>query len=453
MEPARPVNLLNIDSLIQNFIEKHSKGIQTIHKVYFKHNDELAVRAFETELFDELRTGCVSFFNKDSPMEELNSYLFYIVNAYAKQKARQSGQGKKKKTEYLCPGCLFLGKNNLITLVNNTFRCDDCEAALRKVQDPKKIAFFRTFFKHNKSGYHCEQCTRFIPHPMDDSPIISCPYYDCCFVGPWVSLGRMHHPSSESNAEMLTLDESMESGTTFKDTVASEVADPQSQLESEEDLKTKVELIRSVIDYQSNNVPYNSSDFTVKHKYVAYQAFGNLLKNNPADMVDYLLNNSRSGGFQHKIFQEYIRLIEESLPFSFKKGNKLFKVESLLDENLGLFEGISAFEAMVSDKLTIKNGTTEFYIGGRKGTIARPYYIGKLLSINEKLTKAPLLDRVVEYSFSKIKMRDIVPGTEVIVTHLRVPPHYQMGGMVYINRIRKKIIDRANLLLSKSIDE
>jgi hypothetical protein len=72
------------------------------------------------------------------------------------------------------------------------------------------------------------------------------------------------------------------------------------------------------------------------------------------------------------------------------------------------------------------------------------------LSVTDKLTKNPLLDKVTEYSFSKIKMKDIDPGTEVIVTHLRIPPHYQMGGMVYINRVRKKIIDRVHFLQNKN---
>lgn len=60
------------------------------------------------------------------------------------------------------------------------------------------------------------------------------------------------------------------------------------------------------------------------------------------------------------------------------------------------------------------------------------------------------MDRVVDYSFSKIKVRDIDPGTEVIVTHLRIPPHYQMGGMVYINRIKDKIVERAKNVLNKN---
>ena len=52
------------------------------------------------------------------------------------------------------------------------------------------------------------------------------------------------------------------------------------------------------------------------------------------------------------------------------------------------------------------------------------------------------MNHVASYSFNLIKCRDLEPGTKVTVTHLRVPPHYQMGGMVYINRIRKKIVDR-----------
>ena len=182
---------------------------------------------------------------------------------------------------------------------------------------------------------------------------------------------------------------------------------------------------------------------------LAYQAFANLLKKYPEQMVDYLLHESRSGGFQHKVFQEYIKLLEEALPFSFKKNKRLHKVESLLDDNLNLFDGISVFEGIVSEKLVIKNGTREFYIGGRESKVSKPYYIGKLLSIIDKKDSSVLMDHVKEYSFSLIKMKDIEPGTEVIVTHLRVPPHYQMKGMVYVNRIRKKIVERARVVMNK----
>jgi hypothetical protein len=451
MQTSKPDNLLDVDSLIQEFLKKHEQGITTMHRIYFKNSNQLSVRSLITELMEELRTGCVTFLNKDDPaMEELDPYLFYIVNAFCKKKASPQ---IKKKTEYLCPGCLFLGKENLVTLINKFFRCDDCEEELRQTQDAKQLALYRTFFKHNKMGYRCEDCERFIPHPTDDSPIVSCPYYDCAFVGPWVSLHRMHHPTSQTNVESITLDASKDGGRSFKDNLASEELDAHAQLEIEEDLESKVKLLGEVMDHQSNLVHYSSSDFTIKHKYLTYQAFKNLLKKHPAEMVDYLLNTSRSGGFQHKAFQEYIRLLEEAFPFSFKKNNQLYKIESLLDDNLNLFDGISTFEAIISDKMSIKNGTKEFYIGGRKAAYTKPFYIGKLLSIVEKHTKAPLMDHVEEYSFSKIKMKDIDPGTEVIVSHLRVPPHYEMGGMVYVNRIRKKIVERAQLLLNKGNDD
>jgi hypothetical protein len=448
---AQPVNLLEIDSLVDTFLQKHAQGIATMHKIYFHNSDPLSVRALVAELVEELKTGCVTFFNKENPdLEELDSYLFYIANAFCKKKASPQ---VKKKTEYLCPGCLFLGKENLINIINKYFRCDECEATLRQATDPKMIAFLRVFFKHNKVGYRCDDCERFLPHPMDESPIITCPYLDCCFVGQWSSLRRMHHPTSESNAEILTLDAAREGGKTFKDSIAAEDVSALSQMEIQEDLENKIKLLRDIIDSQSNSIIYSSSDFTVKHKHLTYQAFNNLLKKYPTEMVAYLLNSSRSGGFQHKVFQEYIRLLEESLPFSFKKNGTFHKVETLLDDNLHLFDGISVFESFVTDNLSIKNGTKEFYIGGRKASVTKPYYIGKLLSVTEKNGKAPLTDKVVEYSFSKIKMRDILPGTEVIVTHLRVPPHYQMGGMVYVNRVRKKIVDRAISQLSKDSNE
>jgi hypothetical protein len=61
--------------------------------------------------------------------------------------------------------------------------------------------------------------------------------------------------------------------------------------------------------------------------------------------------------------------------------------------------------------------------------------------------KKSILNDVLEYSFSKIKLSKTPPNTKVQVIHLRVPPHYQMGGMVYLNRIRRKIVDKVYLSL------
>jgi hypothetical protein len=253
----------------------------------------------------------------------------------------------------------------------------------------------------------------------------------------------MHHPTSKSNPEKLILDASHD-GFSLKDNLSSQDMDAHAQLELAEELREKVDLIKDIIETQSNNTAYSSSDFTVRHKQCVYQAFRNLLDKFPEDMVDYVLNNTDSHmGFQHKIFQEYVSLLEASLPFVVFKNRRPIKIDSLLDENLCLFDGISVFDGIVNDKLSIKNETKEFYIGGRKAAYTKPYYIGKLLNIIQRDTKTPLTQFVKEYSFSRIRMRDVKPGTLVTVTHLRVPPHYQMGGMAYVNRIRKKIVERA----------
>lgn len=439
MEALQINNLIDVDDLVQNFLVEYSQGIAAIHRATFHTDDQLSLAALKQELKEELRTGVVTFWNKYETIDEINQYLFYIVNAFAKKKAAPL---TKRKIEYLCPSCLFLGKENIISLTGGLLSCDDCFEELKVSTDPKMIQLYRAFAKHNKNGYRCQDCSRFIPHPLVDSDEVSCPYFDCTFVGPHDNLKKMNHPTSQSNPEKLVLDMSKDNKTSIKDLIVSDNLDAHSKMEIEEELLAQVQSIHNIIESQKNSVPYSSSGFTSKHKFLCYQAFDNLLKKYPEEMVAYLVGNSRSGGFQAKTFQEYIRLLEGSLPFTYNKGKKVFLIESLLDDKLKLFGGISVFESMINDKLVIKNGTTEFYVGGRKGSIAQPYYMGKLLNVVDKNTKTSLMDKVVEYSFLRIKMRDVNPATQVIVTHLRVPPHYEMGGMVYVNGVRKKIKER-----------
>lgn len=447
MEAVRPLNLMDVDSLVEDFIKEHEQGFVTLHRIYFKSDNQLSLSALKEEVKDELRTGCVTFINNGSPLNELNDYLFYIVNAFCK---KQSKPQDKQKAEYICPGCVYLGKEYSVLFFDKVFRCDECESELKKAaNDPKNSFFFAIFSRHNKNGYRCSDCERFIPHPLDNSSTVSCPYFDCMFTGNVSDLRKMNHPTSKSNPERLILDASQEGGFTLKDNVMSNDLGVQTKLEINEDLQNHVELLKEIIETQSNNTAYSSSDATLKHKQLIYQAINELLDKFPVEMTSYLLSNSDSHmGFQHRIFQEYIKLLEESLPFFITKNKKLYKIDSLLDNNLCLFDGISVFDTIVSDKLVIKNATKEFYIGGRKGAYAKPFYIGKLLNIIQKDTKQPLIQNVKDYSFSRIRMQGIKPGICVTVTHLRVPPHYQMGGMAYVNRIRKKIVERAKLVIS-----
>jgi len=435
------INLTDIDSLVEEFLKERESGVTTLHRIYFKDGNQLSLRALKEELKDELRTGCVTFVNNGFPLEELNDYLFYIVNAFCKKTSKPI---IKNKIEYICPGCVFLGKEYSVLFPNKILHCDECETGLKSsADDPKKVYFFRTFYRHNKNGYRCSDCERFIPHPLDNTSTVSCPYFDCFFTGPISALHKMHHPTSKSNPEKLILDASQD-GFSLKDNIISQEVDACVQLEIAQELQGKIDSIKEIIETQSNNTAYSSSDFTVRHKQCVYQAFSSLLEKFPAEMVAYILNSTDSHmGFQHKIFQEYIKILENSFPFFVFKNRKPIKIDSLLDDNLCLFDGISVFDGIVNDKLVIKNETKEFYIGGRKAAYTKPFYIGILLKVIQRDTEVTLTKFVKEYSFNKIYMHDIKPGTLVTVTHLRVPPHYQMGGMAYVNRIRKKIVDRA----------
>lgn len=439
-------NLMEVDCMVEKFLSTYHSSISTIHQMYFQTNNQLALQALIELLKQELRTSCVAFLNKGSPMEELEPYLFYVVNIYCR---KWSFSTHTKKSEHICPGCLFLGIPTLVYF-DKVFQCEECRSQLKVATDPKQISFYQTFAIHNKRGYRCPDCNRFIPHPLQGDTL-SCPYFDCAFVGRYQHLAPMHHTTSQTNPEKLVLDITQDGHRYFKDSLVSNEISALEKLEMKEDLHYKVDIIEDIISSQISHVAYSGTDFTIKHKQFVYQAFSILLHRQPREMVGYLLENTRSGGFQHKVFQEYIRILEESFPFFIKKGNKKYRVDSLLNSHLCIFSGISVFNGAVTKSLTIKNGTTEYYIGGRKASYSQPYYIGKLLNCLHAETKESLFHLVREYSFSKIQVRDLSPGTPVIVTHLRIPPHYQMGGMVYVNRVRHKIVERAKEVLEREL--
>ena len=440
------LNLMDVDFLVQSFLQERSQGIETLHNIYLKNNSNLSLRALKEDVLDELRTGCVSFINKQNSIDELNNYLFYIVNAFCKKLAIFAIP--KYKTEYICPGCLYLKKDFTPLSFDKVFKCEECKEELNNSSDVKKIHFFSTFAVHNKQGRRCPDCERFIPYPIDNSSNASCPYFDCCFSGSINDLAKMHHPTSKSNPEKLILDNNNDFS--LKNNIVSSEVNADTKLEIEETLLSKIKIIQDIIQAQYASVAYGSSDATIKHKQFVYQAFSNLLKTYPSEMSAYLLNDSHSNmGFQHKVFQEYIRLLESSFPFIITKNKKLIKIDNLLDKHLCIFDGISEFDGMINEKLIIKNNTKEFYIGGRKATYAKPYYIGKLLNVVNYDTKQSLIANVVDYSFLKITMVNIKINTPVVVTHLRIPPHYGMGGMTHVNRIRKKIVERTTSMECK----
>tara|TARA_R110000868_G_scaffold99024_4_gene272665 strand:- start:20035 stop:21312 length:1278 start_codon:yes stop_codon:yes gene_type:complete len=415
--------MINANKLTNDFLTKYSGATSTLYNMFFKKNNFISLNDFNLQLKDDLIKSIIN--NKDNEDEDdtydVNRTLLYIANEFCKTKIKEFNENKSN-IEYICPACLFLSKTSLLQKERDILFCKECSSLLSEEKDLKKIFLFSKFALHKKNGYHCSDCERFIPSPHDNIKIISCPYFDCCFVGNIDSLRKMNHPKFNH-----TIDNMVTPSISYKDVSCKN--------------NTNFKILKEIIESEKNILSYDNNNIMQKQKLTAYQSISNLLDKSPQLMIDYLLNNSRTGGFQNKLFQEYISILENSLPILIKLKNKPYKIESLLDVNLSLFDGISNFDSIINDKMCIKNNTNEFYIGGRKATYAKPYYIGKLLFVVDKKTNESLNDNILEYSFSKIKMKNVKPGTEVSVSHLRIPPHYQMGAMVYINRARKIIID------------
>ncbi len=391
---------------IHDFFHKYQNGIHTLYVTYAKkYSKEEFLENLEDHLLDKVHNFSV---------EDINNILFYTSNQFAKSCLSFT------KKNYICPGCLYFNKINVLS-GSKILDCKQCRQELKQCKDEKYLRLYRYFAYHYKAGCRCNGCNRFIADNKSKDNII-CPYPDCSFIGNFSDLKKMHHPAL-NNAE--TISPSPVTTAKLEDKI----------------FNNKVLLINKIVEKQSNQLAFGGSTFTVKHKLFVYQAFKELLHQFPDQMVDYLLSSSRSGGFQHKIFQKYVSLLENSFPLQIRKNKKFTLISNLLDKNLCLFDGISTFEAIVKNQ-SIKNNTSEYYIGGRSATYSKPYYIGKLLSVLNKETKESITHLVKEYSFNKIKI-DVPDNTLVQVTHLRVPPHYQMGGMVYVNRIRKAIIDEA----------
>ncbi len=194
---------------------------------------------------------------------------------------------------------------------------------------------------------------------------------------------------------------------------------------------------------------------TYVSKLCMYKAFRSALDKYPEEIIPYLSHTGRAGGgskIQSKVLQEFIGHLESSIPFSYTQKGVEHHITSILDEKLRIFDGESVFDAEVNEQFEIPNLTQEVYVGGRSGYYCQPYYIGKLLEVQDVEKNESLLEKVREYSCIKIYMDPLTvkPCTKVKVRHLRIPPHYQMGGFVYVNRLKKILTEKVQLKLKEA---
>ena len=429
----------------------------------------IARRAFLERAKSEMRAGLFTFVFKSEHWRhgrDVNTYVLTCLNRLA-DRIRWDYDTVKKVNKPICPGCKHFGRREFLVQESKAWACQSCMDELSRLENEfaakrkgfidskttisyeSKIKLHRIFAIHSRTGYRCPDCSKFIPESACGAYGISCPYDDCMFFGSLAKLDKMAHPVGLSQQLSLSLQAPADSNAPhagqFQDfIVADNNVDPEVEIEVCQNFIRDLDIVTSVISDQVESIKRVNSVGTMMQKLLMYEAYQRMLKKYPEEMVSYLVHRKQSADFpiQARIFQEYALLMEDALPYTIKRNDDIYDVVSLTDPNIQLFSGISEFDATVRWDRTIPNNTTETYTGGRKFKCYGPCFIGMLINVIDKSNNTSMMDMVDNYSFVQIKMKESIEiGTHVRVKHFRIIPHYEMGGLVYLQRIRKKIVD------------
>lgn len=423
---------------VDSFMGKYNG---TIHKMSNATYDRsgVALSAFKSIMKSALDNAYINYMSKDKDTNYLDSYLYGTMRL-----ANLKLVNENRTTTLICPGCKENKHIEVLSFSSDGLCCANCSREENKTENESKRVIHATFANHSSLGYRCPDCSKFIPEKKDGK--LRCPYKNCNFEGEQSSLKRMHHPSVKINRSPSSSNLEY-----FPD----ELATGATRLSAQEQIDRAYTVINECIDTQIRTLHFRGFPATYVSKLCMYKAFRSALDKFPEEVIPYLSHAGRSGGgskIQSKILQEFITHLENSVPFSYTQKGIKHDITSVLDERLRIFDGESTFDAEVNEQFEIPNLTQEVYVGGRSGYYCLPFYIGKLVDVTDIETGASLLDKVREYSCIKIYMSpiDVKPGTKVKIKHLRIPPHYQMGGFVYVNRLKKILTEKVQTKLKSA---
>lgn len=475
-QKAHLINEDDLDDWVVPSLMKHYDNRMHIlaRKAYGMDTSSVAIEAFKERSKAEIRAALLTFIFKKEHWRnkrDLNSYLLTCLR-------RLSGrlyydQNAVKRTNIpICPACKYEGRKEFtrkesVATNRGLLICAHCTTESARLQDElkdknsiigqTKYKFYSQFALHSKKGYRCSDCLLFIPKSLINGRII-CPYPNCMFMGKVKDVEEMNHPTGTSSRFMVSINKPINSlgssspTMSFQDMFEAQAIDPGDRLDIQTKFNKEHKILSQVIEDQINTIKRTNNASTIIQKLLMYEAFKKMLDKHPEDMISYLAHVKQNSDFpiQARIFQEYAFLIENAMPFSIEKKGKMIDIMSLTSPHLALFEGISEFEANISSNKTIPNNTKERYIGNRNFNDYGRCFIGKVIDIKDSLTGESIKDNIKEYSFVQIKMDESVkPGTSVTVKHFRILPHYEMHSMVFLQRIRRQIVDSTYFRLHK----
>jgi hypothetical protein len=435
----------------------------------------VARRAFVESAKGKVRSALFTFlFNKQywKDGRNINSYLIKTIKNLSNQ-IRLENQGGERVNIPICPACKTRGIKEFLIYESGFWRCGSCTDEMGRIEkkmraDPDSIsedithlqARYRlccAFAIHSRKGFKCLDCKKFIPASSRSEFGLICPYKDCIFSTDDInSLKVMNHPVSivrrnvSLNTPIKPSDSNNDAGRSaketcsFQDQFVAEIISPEMCVEMSKQYAKEYDLLLKVIDEQIDLIKRTNSAYTIIQKLLMYKAYKIMIDKYPEEMISYLVHRKQNYDFpiQARIFQEYADLVINYLPFSVEKGGEKIDILSLTDPSLSLFLDKSIFNTKVIDNHIIPNKTIETYVGGRKFKNYGPCFIGRLIDIIDDRSGKSILDKVKQYSFVQIVMDNSVRvGIPVTVSHFRIPSHYEMGSLVFLQRIRRHIVD------------
>lgn len=428
-----------IPSLLDHYLPK----IKSLTYETYLDDSDLSIRAF-TKLAEEQISSAVGTFFFSSCLwkknRDLDSYIRTCLNNLSSRIIFESVGEKLYKTP-ICPLCrLSLHQED------GKWRCKNCSRCADRARGLVEKYLYQSFALHSLKGYRCPECYNFLPASIKGNFGIVCPYTDCGFMGEVKSLYPIPHPLRLQNfAVSLTEGE-------FVKNISHELIATQGSegfLEIN-DYHYKYKLIRKIIDEQIEVLSFTCQECSIVKKLLMYRAFCNIMERYPEQMVRWLTEGILPDFPIHStIFQDFIGLMENYLPFSYHRGNKEIDITSILDKELSVFLGISEFDATVNKKGVIENLTKENYIGSKKYINYGPCFIGKLVELRD-LYGNDLLPDVIEYTFTEILTR-LEPGTKIKAIHYRIASHWETGALTTLRQIRKNIISKIKVKLKDEL--
>lgn len=421
------ISIEEFKSLIPDILYDFDKFIQRSLVLIYSNHNELNRLAYKNLVQDKFIKCFSTYTNNKYHLDPSRCFYAYLTSALYNLNSteKNSYTGKEQHQIYICPVCKSINnrKEELKKEDNSLalWSCEYCRSEIQRLKSYKCLTkeleqelFIRLYFdNHSSSGYECTKCKKYVPKNKQHIGY-------CGFCGYWIDtktkLKRKNHPIARIDKEINN--EHSEyikyESKTERNIDHSHISIHKSKIISEIDKQIRI--------CTNRNLSYK--------KRMMYQAFKDVLVQDTVQMMSYLYGVKvlGEGAFQSKIWQRFVKIVEESGMFS-----------DLLDSDI--FLGKEYWSSYISKTGIVQNNTKTTFFGKKKKGSA---YIGKLISITDDKGN-DLMEYVDYYQMSRIRMKlsnlnHLKPLSAVNVESLSIPPHYETGAMLYLQRCRKHLV-------------